>query len=114
MGNNLTKEEQENLKNWISQMETGEMSQVQDLINNCNISFQFAKTHSIYLKDWEKTKERMENNLKSGILPPGVSANLHRAIIDATDEIIQRKLEIVRQILLKKNLKNIARARSQK
>ena len=102
MENNLTKEEQENLKNWISQMETGEMSQVQDLINNCNISFQFAKTHSIYLKDWEKTKERMENNLKSGILPPGVSANLHRAIIDATDEIIQRKLEIVRDAFQRK------------
>lgn len=95
-GGNLTKEEQEYLKKLTSQMEAGEMAQVQDLIDNCNITFQFAKTHSVYLKDWEKTKESMENNLKNGILPPDVSANLHRAIIDATNEIIQRKLKKVR------------------
>ena len=100
--NNLTSEEKQNLENWTSQMETGEMAQVQDLIDNCNITFQFAKTHSVYLKDWEKTKERMESNLKNGILPPGVSANLHRAIIDATDEVIQRKLKRVRDAFEKK------------
>ena len=98
----LSSEEQEHLKNWMVQMEEGEMAQVQDLIDNCNITFQFAKTHSVYLKDWEKTKERMENNLKNGILPPGVSANLHRAIIDATDEVIQRKLKRVRDAFEKK------------
>ena len=100
--NNLTTEEQEWLKNWIAQTEAGEMAQVQDLINNCNITFQFAKTHSVYLKDWEKTKERMENNLSNGVLPPGVSANLDRAVIDATDKIIQKKLEMVRNAFQKK------------
>lgn len=99
---NLTQEEQKSLDNWASQMEAGEMAQVQDLIDNCNITFQFAKTHSVYLKDWEKTKERMENNLKNGVLPPDVSANLHRAIIDSTDEIIQRKLKRVRDAFEKK------------
>jgi len=98
----LSSEEQEHLKNWMAQMEEGEIAQVQDLIDNCNITFQFAKNHSVYLKDWEKTKERMENNLKNGILPPGVSANLHRAIIDATDKVIQRKLKRVRDAFEKK------------
>lgn len=107
MDDNLTKEEQKYLKSWTSQMETGEMAQVQNLIDNCNITFQFAKIHSVYLKDWEKTKERMENNLKNGILPPGVSANLHRAIIDVTDEIIQRKLKKVRDVFEKKFGKSI-------
>lgn len=93
---NLSTEEKEYLKNYVSQIEAGEMAQVQDLIDNCSITFQFAKTHSVYLKDWEKTKERMENNLKNGILPPGVSANLHRAIIDTTDEIMQKKLKMVK------------------
>lgn len=100
--NNLTKEEQEYFKSWVFQTEAGEMAQVRDLIDNCNISFQFAKTHSVYLKDWGKTKERMENNLKNGILPPGVSANLYRTIIDATDEIIQKKLKGVRDAFEKK------------
>ena len=38
----------------------------------------------------------MENNLRRGVLPPGVSANLNRAIIDATDKIMQKKLANVR------------------
>jgi len=96
MKNNLTKEEKENLENWVSQIEAGEMAQVQDLIDNCSISFQFAKTHSVYVKDWERTKQKMEEDLENGILPPGVSENLHRAIIDTTDKVIQKKLEIVR------------------
>src|SRR3989344_7124100 len=102
MNNNLTTEEQEQLKNWITQMESGEMAQTQDLIDNCNITYQFAKTHSVYVKDWETTKNRMEGNLKSGILPPGVSANLFRAIIDASEEVMQKKLKRVRKGFEKK------------
>src|SRR3990167_8212424 len=92
----LTPEEQEQLKNWVLRIDEGEMAQVQDLIDNCNITYQFAKTHSVYLKDWEKTKRQSEEKLRNGVLPPGTSANLYRAIIDCTDEIIQRKLEKVR------------------
>lgn len=99
---NLTKEEQEQLKNWVGQMEAGEMAQAQDLIDNCNITYQFAKTHSVYVKDWEKTKQQMENNLKNGVLPPGVSANLFQAIIDASEEVMQKKLKMVRDAFQKK------------
>lgn len=99
---NLTLEEQEQSKNWIAQMEAGEMAQVQDLIDNCNITFQFAKTHSVYVKDWEKTKMQMEDNLSHGVLPPGVSANLFRAIIDASDGVMQRKLKKVQDAFQRK------------
>ena len=99
---NLTSEEEQFLKNWIVQMEAGEMAQVQDLIDNCNITFQFAKTHSVYVKDWEKTKNRMEDNLSRGVLPPGVSANLHRAIIDASDEVMQKKMKKVQDAFQRK------------
>jgi len=102
MENKLAPEEENQLKNWIAQMEAGEMAQVRDLINNCNITFQFAKTHSIYLTDWEKTKQQMENNLNNGILPPNVSANLFRAIINASEEVMQRKLKKVRKGFEKK------------
>lgn len=100
--NNLTVEEQEYLKNYIAQVEAGEIAQVQDLIDNCNITYQFAKTHSVYVKDWERTKQQSEEKLKNGVLPPGASADLYRAIIDATDEIIQRKLVMVRDAFQKK------------
>ena len=66
MDTNLTSEEQGQLKNWVAQMEAGEMAQVQDLIQNCNVTFQFAKTHSVYIKDWEKMKGQMEGNLERG------------------------------------------------
>ena len=102
MDTNLTTEEQGQLKNWVAQMWEGERSQVEDLIHNCSSPFQFAKTHSVYLKDWEKMKAQMEGNLKSGVLPPGVSANLFRAIIDGSDEVMQRKLQKVRESFLVK------------
>lgn len=102
MNDELTKEEREFLKNWAAQMYREEMAQVEDLIDHCNVTFQFAKTHSIYIKDWEKTKKRMENNLKRGVLPPGVSARLHQAIIDATEGIIQMKLKKVQGAFLEK------------
>lgn len=99
---NLSLEEKQHLKNWISQIEASETAQVMDLIDNCNITFQFAKTHSVYVKDWEKTKKQMENNLSNGVFPHGVSVNLFRAIIDASDEIMQRKLKMVRDAFQKK------------
>lgn len=93
---NLSKEEQASLKSWVEQVEAAEMAQVQELIAHCNVSFQFAKTYKVYQKDWKKTKAQMEGNLKSGKMPPGVSANLHRAIIAASDEVMQKKFERVR------------------
>ncbi len=102
MDNKLISEEQEQLRNWITQVEMGEMAQVQDLIDNCNVAYQFAKTHSVYVKDWEKTKEKMEKNLENGTLPPGVSANLHRAIINASDNVMQNKLKNVQDAFQQK------------
>lgn len=91
----LTPEEKIKLKDWISQMETGEMAQAQDLIDNCNSAPQFAKTHSVYVKDWEKTKEQMENSLREGVFPPGTSSNLLRTIIDSSEEVMNKKLKKV-------------------
>lgn len=91
----LTKEEEVSLKNWIAHVATAEMAQVQDLMANCNNAFQFAKTYKVYKKDWENTKRQMEEKAKSGVLPPGVSANLNQATLDASDEIMQRKFNLV-------------------
>ncbi|MEX1014379.1 MAG: hypothetical protein WDZ80_04430 [Candidatus Paceibacterota bacterium] len=98
----LTKEEQEQLENWIRGVEASEIAQAQDLINNCSITYQFAKTHSIYVKDWEKTKQQMEDNLKNGVLPSGVSENLFRAVIDESDEVMKKKLKKVQDAFQRK------------
>ena len=94
-GADLSSEEQKYLRNRVIQMETMEMAQVHDLIANCNISFQFAKTYSIYVKDWENTKKKMADGLKSGQLPPDVSPQLFQAMIDASEMIMQKKLKMV-------------------
>lgn len=99
---NLTSEEQEQLRNYVAQVEAGEMVQVQDLIDNCNITYQFAKTHSVYVKDWGKTKNQMEDNLSRSVLPPGTSVNLFRAIIDASNEVMEKKLKKVQDAFQRK------------
>lgn len=90
------------MDSWIANMEATEMAQVQDLIHNCDISFQFAKTHSVYLKDWENTKAQMEQNLKDGVLPPGISAALLQAIIAGSETVMQKKLKMVRDAFQRK------------
>lgn len=98
----LTPEEEEILSNFMTNVVQGEMLQTQDLIENCHDPRQFANTHSAYLKDWEKTNQHSEEKLQKGILPPGTSVSLYRAIINASDEVNQRKLEIVRDAFQKK------------
>lgn len=95
MVNKLTKEEKEILDNMTSQFHEIEMNQVMDLVANCDNKFQFAKTHSTYIKDWEKTKKYMQDKLSSGNLPPNTSKDLFQAIISESDKIIQDKLKKV-------------------
>jgi len=94
--NNLSVEEKKYLENFILQIESHETAQAQDLIKNCNNPYQFARTHSAYIEDWEKTRRKMETDLSNGTLPPGATVNLTRAIIDASDKVIQKKLEMAR------------------
>jgi hypothetical protein len=98
----LSSDEKMQLANWVTTAELGELEQVNDLVNNCKNKFRFAKTHSVYLKNWEKTKAKMEKNLKKGKLPPQTSYNLHEAIIKETDEVMQKKLELVRTMFQSK------------
>lgn len=95
--NNLTAEERSHLTSLSKQMLEGELAQAKDLIANCKNKYQFAKTHSTYTKDWEKTLARMESDLSRGKLPLGVSANLHKAVIVEASKIIEAKLETVRE-----------------
>ncbi len=97
MGNsNLTKEEEQFLKNWEREMRKGEKNQVVELFMHCNSPFQFARTHSTYVKDWERTKKQMEINLQNKKFPPNVSENVYKAIIEISNSVIQDKLQMVR------------------
>lgn len=91
--NNLTKEEINKLKKFTLEIEKGEMAQVDDLFKNCNSPFSFAKTHSNYVKDWEKTKRKMENKLQKNILPPNTSLEFNKALIEEIENIMSKKLQ---------------------
>jgi len=98
----LTEEESKNLQQMIANIEAGEMSQVEDLFSNCNNPYQFAKTHSNYVKDWEKTKKKLEDNLKNNILPPNTSLAFSEALIEESDKIINQKLRMVQMLFMAK------------
>ncbi len=94
---NLSEKDEKYLEDWIDRVNSGEMGQLEDLVLNCDNKFQFAKTHSTYIKDWEKTKSEMEYNLKTNNLPPDVSPELYSLIISETDEIIKNKLDMTKK-----------------
>lgn len=92
----LTDEEKVTLLIWREQLATGEANQVHELVAYCNNKYQFAKTHSAYVKDWEKTKEKMQYNLKHNIMPPNTSPALYKLMITQADGIMEEKLKMVR------------------
>jgi len=95
--NNLTKGEQDFLKNFSAQTLAGEMEQAEDLKRNCNVSFQYAKTHSTYIKDWEQTKAEMEEKLRTGNIHSDFTPAVWQGMINITDQIINDKLQKVRE-----------------
>ncbi len=97
MDTGLSKEEELALESFIKMTREMENAQVDDLIFNCGNKYQFAKTHSVYIKDWDKTKGIMEQRIVNGQLPPDTSPQFMRAMIFHGDKIIQEKLQKVRQ-----------------
>lgn len=92
----LSKEDLENISDFEKHAKDGEDLQILDLDQNCNSSFQYAKTYSNYVKDWERTKSRMLEQLNTGNLPPDTSPELHEAMFEALDRVMEYKLEKVR------------------
>lgn len=88
----LTEEEKEKLIKIIAEVEAREINQADELIKECNDRMAFAKAHSDFVKDWEKKKKEMEDDLKNRILPPNTSFQYNRALVDEIDEVIKRKL----------------------
>lgn len=94
----LTKEEESTIKRVLHDMEDKEMLQVEDLFINCSNPYAFAKTHSNYVKDWEKTKKKLEDNLRRNVLPPNTSKAFSEALIKEYDKIITKKLQMVQML----------------
>lgn len=88
-------EEKKIIETALLQMQEAEINQSQDLIQNCNNKFQFAKTYSTYIEDWEKTKRGFEELISKNIFPEGMSKKLVEAILEGSEEIIQGKLRVV-------------------
>ena len=91
----LTNEEEKFIKKFIADAYIREMDQVQDLLRNCSNKYQFAKTHSMYVKDWESTKLQIKNNYNRGIMFAGMSKEAFSTLIRQCDEIIDKKLTMV-------------------
>lgn len=92
----FTKEELQFLKNFEEQTTEMEMAQVRELNMYCNISFQYAKTYSNYVKDWEKVRQEMQNKLNSNNLPDDISPKVFEETIKIANKIIEKKLKKVK------------------
>ena len=103
----FTKEEKQLLENFKKQSTEMEEIQIAELDYGCNVSFQYAKTYSNYVKDWEKTKKKMLDQLETGNLPPDTSPEFHKEVIEIGDCIIKDKLRKVRKNFERKFGKSI-------
>ncbi|HRY37071.1 MAG TPA: hypothetical protein P5230_04370 [Candidatus Magasanikbacteria bacterium] len=92
----FTKEEQEVLVNLEKTMIIEELKQAEELRKLCNNRFQYARTHSAYIEDWEKTKANMEENLKTNNIPKDVSSKFYEELINISERAIENKLRRVR------------------
>ncbi|HEY4502100.1 MAG TPA: hypothetical protein VJJ20_03490 [Candidatus Paceibacterota bacterium] len=92
----LSNEEVAALETFLLQSQAAERAQAQDLIQNCHNKFQFAKTYSVYIEDWEKTKATMLAAVQANKLPPSTSKEFMENMLEISEGIIQDKLNTVR------------------
>lgn len=93
----LTKDEREHLKVLATQMAVAENAQADELIEKCHNKYQYAKTYSVYVKDWENTHNSLEAQLHNGELPHGVSTTMHKTVIEIGEQIMEDKLDKLRR-----------------
>lgn len=88
----LSTEESEIVEGILDRLVQDQTQQVQSLFDFCNTSFQYAKTHSSLLKDWEKAREQMHASNSSFLSLKG-----HQSLISGCDDIMSAKLKAVRE-----------------
>lgn len=93
----LNEQDQILFKSFYLNAEKAEAVQVKDLFENCYNKFQFAKQHSVYLKDWEETKNLMI--IKNGRAEPSKKfpEDLFNEMIDVSQHLVDKKLDFVRK-----------------
>ena len=93
----LTKEEKKFLDNFKMTTLQGELAQTEELKLFCSSPHQYAKTHSVYIKDWAALKEKMITHVRHEIVPDDLSVDVYREMIKIIDKIMEEKLEKVRK-----------------
>lgn len=97
----FTQEEQSFLEKFRQQLDYQEMAQAQELIQECNNKYQFAKTHSVYVKDHENFKENLHKKISLNqleTLPKHVALEM----IKISDEVMKQKLILVQLAFMRK------------
>lgn len=90
------------LERFLLQSQEVEKAQALELIEYCNNKYQFAKTYSVYIEDWEKTKGKMLEAIRTNKLPPGTSKEFMENMIEISEGVIKQKLDILRPAFQKK------------
>lgn len=93
---NLTAKESNKLEELREHFWNTEMDQLTELFLNCKNKYQLAKTHSNYIKDFEKIKEESTVLIESGNTPDDLSVNFYKAYLEMYENIINEKCEKLR------------------
>ncbi len=85
----VSKEEKEGYQTMLEQMIIVERNQAFDLYCNCDITYQYAKTYTVYKADWNKMKQKLlsEGNMEN--------ISLRTTMKNIGDVINENKLEFV-------------------
>jgi thermostable 8-oxoguanine DNA glycosylase len=91
-GNQFTEEEWKIINSFRDKVGQVESEQLYDLMANCKNKYRFAKTHSVFIKDWEKTRQGMSEAVASGKVPLGTTPAIVEEMICIGDDMIKSKL----------------------
>ena len=93
----LPAEESKFIRKLLDQFLQDQVSQVQGLFDSCNITFQYAKTHSVLLKDCERTRITLARKL-----PQSISQEGREVLLSQMDRVMENKLEAIRKTFKEK------------
>ena len=73
-----------------------ELNQALELDEHCNNAFQYAKTYSNYVKDWEQVQSKLDTMFRQGMVHESMSSELAQRLKEVYQEVIDEKLNWLR------------------
>lgn len=98
----FSKEEIRFLNKFHEELSLGETQQLNDLEWNCNNRFQFAKTHSVLLKDWKNQRLKILEQIKGNEYNASLRPEVVHEMVRIGDRVMKKKMRRIRDAFERK------------